>query len=295
MKLLNPTKITDPEFLDSSVIENDAAPFDAAGTYALGQRAIWKHRLYESRVAGNVGNFPDAPLSADKWLDLGPTNRWAMFDQAVGTVTKGGLHLGVALKPGYIDALAFLETQAAVAFITLVAGDTLVYSREINFDFAGKRIDNWYDYFFAPVGRSKSMVVEGIPMYADGILSVRLEHETQAQCGVMLVGTMFNLGDTMARAQLSFTDFSRKVTNDFGATSIVERPFAKKANMQVVLPTSAVDETLDKLTEVRAKPVLYIGDGKMDWLRVYGLAKRAEITVEYVDFSYLALELEGLI
>jgi hypothetical protein len=295
MKLLRPIAVTDAVLQSSTVVEADAAAYNPATTYAAGAVVMYGHRLYKSAADGNLGNTPGAPASADKWTDTAPTNRWAAFDNAVGTVTSTGQTLTMVFQPGYIDALAFLETQAANASISLVSGSTLVYSRHVTFEAGGKDITDWYMYFFAPVGRKKSAVVEDIPMYENGVLTVTLTHESNVQCGVLLMGTMYPLGETLARPSLSFQDFSRKATNDFGVTTLVERPFKKLASLQVKVPTSSVDELLDELAKVRARPVLYIGDGRLDWLRVYGLAKRAEVSVEYVDYSFLTLDLEGLI
>lgn len=293
MKLLRPLTVTDAELTSSTVAEADAPAYNAATTYPAEAKVLYQHRIYESAAAGNVGNTPST--SPDKWVDTGPSNRWAMFDRAVGTLTKSGTTLTVVMQAGLIDALAFLETQAASARVRLVNNTTTVFDRTISFEAGGKAITDWYLYFFAPVGRAKSMVVEDIPMYGDGTLTVTLTHETAVECGALLLGTIYPLGETQARPQLSFSDYSRKETNAFGATDIVERAWAKKASLQVVVPTSSVDEVLGELVRVRARPVLYIGDKRLDWLRVYGLAKRAEVTVEYIDFSYLTLELEGLI
>jgi hypothetical protein len=293
MKLLRPLTVTDAELTSSTVAETDAAAYNAGTTYAAGAKVLYQHRVYESAADGNVGNTPST--SPDKWTNTGPSNRWAMFDRAVGTLTKTGATLTVVMQAGLIDALAFLETQAASAVIRLVNDTTTVFLKTVSFEAGGKAITDWYQYFTAPVGRARSMVIENIPMYADATLTVTLTHESAVECGAMLLGTIYPLGETQARPQLSFSDYSLKETNAFGVTDFVERAWAKKASLQVVVPTSSVDDILSELVSVRARPVLYIGDKRLDWLRIYGLARRAEVTVEYIDFSYLTLELEGLI
>lgn len=293
MKLLRLTTITDDNFASSSVPENDRPVYTAGTTYAFGDEVIYYHRIYRSTANDNLGNDPR--VRADKWVATGPTNRWAMFDRAIGTLTEAGTTLTVVLTPGYIDALAMLETQATSARVTMTSNDTVVYDKELTFESGGKAITDWYQYFFAPVGRIKSMVLENLPMYPNGIVTVTLNHEENVECGVLMVGTMSFLGDTLSRPQLSFVDYSRKNTNEFGVTDVVERPWAKKAAMQVKVPTTSVDDIMTLLASVRARPSLYIGENKLDWLRVYGITKRAEAVIEYVDYSILALDIEGLI
>ena len=293
MKLIHPIKITDGILTSSSLVENDHPPFDAAQTYALGAKVIHSHRRYESLVGSNVGQLP--PISPSAWLDLGPTNYWGMFDGEVGTVSAAGPTLQVVLQPGPIDALAFVETQAESVDVQMVSNGNVVYTKEATFEAAGKAIENWYDYFFQPVGRKTNLLLDDLPRYSDGILTVTLRHESQVKCGVLLVGDRYRLGNTTYKPEIGINDYSLKTTTKYGATTLVEGAWSKKIAVNIQCATFEVDDLLRKLAAVRATACLFVGDGGSDALTVYGFYRSFRIEMAYRDISYCSMNIEGLI
>ena len=77
--------------------------YNPATTYALGDTvySAAAHRCYESLAAGNLGNpLPVLPeTETTKWIDVGPTNRWAMFDLSRNTQTVAASPLTVVVAP----------------------------------------------------------------------------------------------------------------------------------------------------------------------------------------------------
>jgi hypothetical protein len=252
------------------------------------------HRRYEALAAStNVSPSTDPT----KWLDLGPTNRWAMFDARVGTATSRAASLQVGLAPGAIDALALIDTEAESATVTLTAGGVQVYSRSQTFNVGGVAIDNWFSWFFEPLGQKTSMLFLDVPVYAAGQLSVTLTRDNPADsvsCGTLLVGRQLSLGDTEHGADIGIIDYSRKETDQFGVTSVVERAFAKRMTAKVVMPTDAIDDIHRSLAALRATPVLWIGSESFESLTVYGFYKEFSIDIAYPTVSYCSLTIEGL-
>jgi hypothetical protein len=120
MKLLRPFAVTDAN-LTSSIAETDATEYAAGGTYDLGVNVMNTtgvsptHHVYESLVEGNTGN---ALTDTTKWLDLGATNRFAMFDQNNGSSTTGAeIDVSVAVT-GRVDGLALLNLSAETVTVT---------------------------------------------------------------------------------------------------------------------------------------------------------------------------------
>lgn len=127
MKLIRPFTVTDAN-LTSNIAETDATEYAATATYGLADRVMNTtgsaptHHIYESLVAGNIGN---ALTDATKWLDTGPTNKFAMFDQANGTATTGasGITASVAVT-GRADGLALIGLDATAVSVTMSAQST---------------------------------------------------------------------------------------------------------------------------------------------------------------------------
>ena len=296
MRLIRPTTLTDAMLTSSTAPETDYPAWSSATAYAVGARVILTatHRRYEALATStNVSPSTDPT----KWLDLGPTNRWAMFDARVGTATSRTGSLQVGLAPGTIDALALIDTEAESATVTLTVGGVQVYSRSQTFNVGGVAIDNWFSWFFEPLGQKTSMLFLDVPVYAAGQLSVTLTRDNPADsvsCGTLLVGRQLSLGDTEHGADIGIIDYSRKETDQFGVTSVVERAFAKRMTARVVMPTDAIDDIHRSLAALRATPVLWIGSESFESLTVYGFYKEFSIDIAYPTVSYCSLTIEGL-
>jgi hypothetical protein len=296
MRLIRPTTLTDAMLTSSTAPETDYPAWSSVTAYTVGARVILTatHRRYEALAAStNVSPSTDPT----KWLDLGPTNRWAMFDARVGTATSRAASLQVGLAPGAIDALALIDTEAESATVTLTVSGVQVYSRSQTFNVGGVAIDNWFSWFFEPLGQKTSMLFLDVPVYAAGQLSVTLTRDNPADsvsCGTLLVGRQLSLGDTEHGADIGIIDYSRKETDQFGVTSVVERAFAKRMTAKVVLATDAIDDIHRSLAALRATPVLWIGSESFESLTVYGFYKEFSIDIAYPTVSYCSLTIEGL-
>jgi hypothetical protein len=295
MKVITPTPITDALFVSSTAPEADYAAYAAGTTYALGARVIRTstHRIYESLQAGNTGHTPES--SPTWWLDIGPTNRWAMFDSVVGTSTTLASPLTVVIAPGAVNALALLELvgSAVTVSMTSVTGGGAVYSRTVDLD--ASEVGDYYEYFFSPFRQRSSVVLTDMPPYADGIVTVSLTGST-VSLGVCAVGLFDELGEAEYGATAGITDYSLKTTDDFGNTTLTRRSYAKRTTVKMWLDKGAVNRVHRTLADLRATPCVWVGvdDDELDPLTVYGFFKDFQIEVAYPTTALCSLDIEGL-
>lgn len=295
MKVIRPVTITDASLVSSDVAETDHPAWASGTSYALGANVIRAHRRWESLVASNLGNDPTT--NPDKWLDLGPTNRWAMFDNRVGTQTERATSLTVELQPGSIDALALIDTDAESATVTMMVGATEVYSGERSFMNAGVPINNWFAYFFEPIGRKTTVFFLDLPVFPDAITTVEViggGATATVSVGTLIVGRAADLGEAEHGAGVGIVDYSRKETDIFGVTSVVERSWSKRMTLRTLIQTDQVDATQRLLAGLRATPVLWIGDEELESLIIYGFYKEFSIDLAFPTVSYCSLTVEGL-
>jgi hypothetical protein len=299
MKVLNPTPITTGALLASSIAETDYAAWSVGTTYAAGSRVIVAatHRVYESVVAGNIGHDPVTDNGAN-WIDVGPTNRWAMLDQAVGTLSIGTGSIDLTLAPGRVDSLAVLDTSAdTVRVIVTVDGATL-FDQTRSTNASGGVIADWYAYFTADTGRVNSLVFDNLPRYTNAHVQVIITGDNPTgpvSVGTLLVGKVMDLGTTEASPSIGINDFSRKETDQFGITTVVERSWSKRMTTRSLVETRAVDGIQRGLADLRAKPALWIGEDGYDSLTVYGFFKDFSVDLALETISYCSLSIEGLI
>ena len=302
MKFIRPTPITSAALLSSTVAESDYAAWNAATAYALGARVIRAstHRIYERLVAGTTATAPESDIV--NWIDIGPTNRWAMFDEKLGTVTTASNSLSVVLAPGRINSLALLGVDADTVSVALVVSGVTVYTASLNL-INDSHVGNWYEYFYEPIYQQTEVVITDlldaalldVPGYSDGQLTVTLTR-TGGTVGValMAVGVLFDVGDTQYGAQVSIRDYSRKEADAFGNYSLVKRSYSKTMHADVLVPRDQVDNVVKNITRHRATNVVWIGDSQFGALIVYGFMADWRLVIDTYTQSTFSAQIEGM-
>ncbi len=298
MKIVRPITIDDAALLSTNVSETLHPPYDAGYVFALGDRvsviAADIHQVYESLVAGNVGNDPAS--SPTKWVYVSATNPWLMFDKSVTSQTQNADSIAVSLQThGRVPCLGLLNLSGSSVQVTMAdAVDGVVFDETFSL-VSDSGVDDWYDYFFEPVVRLQDLIVLDMPLYASPIIDVTISASGETvKCGTLILGPTTNVGDTEYGATVGIQDFSVKEQDDFGNYSIVERAYRKRATFPVVVEHNRVDTLQALLASVRATPTLYIGADNYSSTAIYGFFKDFTVEIAYPLESVLSIEIEGL-
>jgi hypothetical protein len=280
MKVVDPVILNDAMLISTNVAENDEAPWSDGVTYALGDRVMrsGSHRIYESAIDGNLARDP---IAADGfWLDAGPTNRWAMFDLSVGTVTTGTGSITFTLAPGAIDSFALLDVVGATVRVRMMNGSTQIYNQ------------------LKTLGTRSLALFLGLPRVAGAQVIVTVtgaSGSSPVAVGTALGGNAFDLGMTEASPSIGITDYSRRQTDDFGVTTIVPRAWAKQMGLRAQLDSDEVDNVQRVAAAVRAKVCLWIGDEGFDSLIILGFFKEFSIDLALPPVSFCSLRIDGVV
>lgn len=296
LRFLTPVDIGDAELISSTRAENDYAAWSGATTYADGDRVIKTatHRIYESVQAANLNHDP-AGDDGTWWVDVGPTNRWAMFDRAVGSVTAQATPLTVVLDAGIVSALALLDIAGTAVTVSMTDGAAGPTVYDETFDIADDVILlDWWMYFFEAITPLTLLIVDDLPPYASGRLTVSIAAAGSAECGTLAVGELVEIGPARRGAGVGIIDYSRKETDAYGVTRVVERAYAKRINLDVIIDNSRVDYVAARLAAVRAAPVVWIGSDLYESLVAYGWVRDWGINITYPTCSDATLSIEGL-
>lgn len=297
VRLVRPQEITPAMLISTNVPENEYIEYSGAASYPLGQRVIVtsEHKVYQSLVAGNQANPP--ATSPDKWVLVGPTNRWRAFDQSNSTRTARATSISYRLRPGkVVQSLAALNLVGATSIRVRIIDPGLGVIYDTTRALAGQLLaSTWWDWFFGERSSPKQIIFKDLPAAPAADVVIDLVGTDELAVGVLMLGTIrtFSLGVQLG-ARLGITDFSRKERNEFGDTIVVERPFSRRANWPMFLQASEVDAFVDFMAEVRAIPCLWIGSERYECMAVYGFYKNFEVLIAYSDYSTCDLELEGL-
>lgn len=296
MQIINPIDVTDVMLLSSSVPENDYPPWSSTASYLVGNRCLRNHRIYEALVAHSNVDPAGAATMPATWLDLGMDNRWRMFDDKVGSLTTRSGSIDVTLQPGsVINALALFNLQGRSATVVMTdPSEGEVYRQTVSLVDAGA--SNWYDWFFAPIGRRTDIVLLDLPAYGTAQLAVTIDNATDtAACGHLVMGAQTEIGVALYGTGVGIIDYSRKDTDDFGNAIVVERAYSKRAEFDVSLDTDRVSAVQRLLASIRARPVVWIGEQSYEATVLYGFYKDFSISISGPLVSDGTITVEGLV
>ena len=298
MRFIRPIEVTPAKLISSNVPETDNPVWSVAATYAIGNKVMLDHRNYEALAAVPAGVKPGAEIvteaSPAKWLDIGATNRWKMFDQIVGTLTTNPGSVSVTIQPGsVVNSLALINVQGesvAVVITDLIEG--VVATR--NYSLIDGAVDNWYDWFFEDIEFRTSLVVLDLPAYGTATITVTVTSSGTAGVGALVAGKTADIGKALYGTGVGIDDYSRKERDAFGGWIVTEGAFSDTAKFPVSVDTARVAKIKRMLTEVRAKPVVWVGEETYEASILYGFFTSFDLVYSGPTVSDCQLEIEGL-
>jgi hypothetical protein len=296
MKVIKPITITQDMLVSTTATESVAA-WSASTSYTVGQKALrtTTQRIYQRIIAGTTSTVPELDLT--NWVDIAPSNTFAMFDGERSTQTSAALNLQVTVKPGIVNSLCLFGLEGTTLEVTIRDGlaGPIVYSLTKTLD--GTIITDYYQYFFEPSVQLGTVLLTGLPPYSSAHITVSITSTGTPKCGIMLVGNVYDLGSSQYGASTSIIDYSKKDTDQFGVTTFVKRAFSDRISCSLVLDNSNINKVKSILSSIRATPCAWIttDSDQFEALSTYGFYKDFTITIPYPSHSLCSLEIEGLI
>lgn len=262
-----------------------------------GERYTFRDAIWE--VLADNAEQPDIGAAANPatWLEVRKTNAVRMIDGKVGSVSTAAGPFVIDILPATaIDGLALFNVQASaitVDIIDPIQGLAYTTGRKSLAD--NSAIGNWHDYFYEPTGLQTDTVLTNLPRYQGATVRVTLQDVAgQAQLGELVVGSVFDIGDTVFGIRTGVLDFSRKERDEFGNFRVIERGFSKRADFPVSISARRVAGTQSLLAGLRATPAVYIGAENLPETLIYGFYRSFELVATGPRFSEFSLEVEGL-
>lgn len=264
--------------------------------YLTGDTAVWTAiGYYNKGVDLGDTNF---------WLDIGPTNYYAMFDTYTDTITSGvltsGLYtLDVTINTSKCNAVALFNCSGnTVQFDHYSPDNTLLLTKTVQI--LHRDTLSWSDYFFTSEYTRRSDIYQEIPQFFGTKLRVRITGNASASCGSLVIGNAKKLGASKYGASMSIADYSTKETNTFGVTYLSVGKYKKRATIDMYIERTEVDAVYKQLAALRAVPAVYIcdnsttADDMYEAMLIFGYYKDFSVVVSMYSVSDCSIEIEGL-
>lgn len=290
--------------LVSTNAPDDAHPvYDPEASYAAGdfvQVGAGYNGIWQSLVDGNTGHHPATDTSSPpKWDFVGPTNAWAMFDEAGGTSTIAEEELVVVVQLGRMNTFFADNVDAASVTLSMtVPGFGEVYNKTISLRQRVTPVTRWSEFFFTGFNTQDYLLLMDLPRASNGVLTVTYSKPGgTVRVGLQLCGLSEFIGQMEFQPEIGIEDYSVRLTNKFGRTTFLQGAYADLLSCRVEVRGGpvVVDGVINRLTKYRSVPVLYVGaNGLYGSLIVYGIYERFRVVIAFATTAYCSLELKSL-
>ncbi|WP_341959166.1 hypothetical protein [Pseudomonas sp. RC10] len=282
MKLVAPIDVTGI-ITSYNVAPSPNPPWSSTTTYALGALVVVGQYDYESLAAGNVGNNP-ATEGGVKWLNLGPSNKWAMFNKKtgktwlIGTSTKNPNTIDITFSPGRtINSVGLVGIVATKVTVQMIVGGETVYSKEMVT--SSKTATNWYDYFYGDFVTRDSLAYTDLPAYSGAQIRVLVDNTGQtAEVGMMILGNQADIGWAIWGTQIGLENYSLSKSDDFGNITSTERGSRDTIDFDCRNYKNQVGNLKRILRPVKDTAAMYIGSEDVDGTIIVGKLENFNLT-----------------
>jgi hypothetical protein len=283
----------------TNAVDTAVPLWNIATAYTVGQqvRLDTTHKVYQCLLA-NTGASPDVNLTGTtpKWLIVGATNSYAMFDEKFGTQTTAMNTLTVVLTPNMaLDSLALINMIGSKVEISCSVNGKVIYSKTIPLQ-TDIGVYDWYTYFMAPIVAEDDVVIKDLLPYNTQVITIVLTGTSTVAIGNITMGSTVSLGELLYSPTVGIISYSKKDVDAYGNTVVVKRAYSKRFSGKIAIQDNFVDQAASVLATVRDTPVVWSGAGsKYSSLVVWGFFKDFEIDIAYPTVSYCSITIEGIV
>lgn len=301
MKVVPPVEIAPAAMISNNVPETDNALWLVGTAYKVSDRVMLNHRNYEALVA-NTGKNPETDTTSPPiWLDLGPTNRWKMFNKragntwTIGTFTANPESIDLTIRPGKrVNSIGLIGVRAASVQIQIIVGGSVVYDQ--TFSMSLKAGGSWYQYYFGEFKTKDNVARFDLPPFNNADIRVlALSPGGSARIGMMIVGMVKTIGTAVHDTSISDESFSSVKEDDFGNVTIIPRGKRRTIDFNIVLSADQVSSTLRTLEPLSDTVALYVGSEGLDYTIIAGRFERLAMGLPVYGRAAYSLETRSLI
>lgn len=293
--MIRPETVTGAVLTATDAVESVAA-WNSGTTYSAGQdvSSTATNRVYRSAIDGNLNNDPtNAANQPDKWIDLRPTNPWAMFDEKKSTRTTRADSLEWELTPGrWVNSIGLARISGSTVQIVVNDGSSDVYDQTFSL-VSVEGITDWYSWFFQERIQEDTLIVTDLPTVENPVITVTITATgSTAAVGACAIGRTLDIGEPLMSPQLDYNDWSSWEEDGFGGLQVVQRGYSYNVEVQLLIPKNREKYVRQQVLSYRATPVFFVLSTDRTILTHFGFAKSFPIEIAYHDSSLATLRVD---
>ena len=300
MKVILPTTIDDTVLTTSTIAEPDTGETEwLAGTYNLGDQVILTstHRVYECVVSSTTDEpTAGAAKTVPSWVDVKPTNRYAMFDNVNSSASLEDIQLIVEIDTGVVNDSVAGFNISGVDDINVTVTDPVdgeVYNTDIDMN-DNSRVNDFWAWHFTPIRKKSEFVLTNLPFYNSATIKVTFDGGS-VSVGSFIVGGSTFLGTTIMGTGLGLTDYSRYETDDFGNKSVTVGRTSKLVDFDAYVDREDTGYVYSVLSSLVGIPTVWSGlDIVDDPTLAFGYYRDVQENMTSISKTDLTVTVESL-
>lgn len=272
----------DLDQVQSSLAEDEEATWDAGTTYALNDRVIRGHRIFQSVIADNLGIDPaleDQSALAARWVFDRFTNAFSAFDGILSNPTVAqedpgavvpwldpGLGIDPTSTPVILDIGGISVVDTLILFgVVASSARVICYDiadavlRDTTTNMSGRQVADWWDWFSEPFeGFQDKLVDLSVPGTTARILIALSGAEVSL--GEVFLGDQLYVGKGMAQqTEGRSVGGTRYSFNDYGSLTLAKGPTRVEMDYAVVASDALWKQIKPQLDRLSGSLVATIG------------------------------------
>lgn len=317
MKVIPPITLNSTNITSDAPTALDPPEWSNAAAYVKGDRVKVTtgtpslEKIYECIIDDPTSAFSpeiDVTRSVPKWVEIGPTNKYAMFDLLRGTKTiagtKPGNDITITITPGQsVNSLACLGMDGVLEVYISAARvgtpGTIIYT---NYFYLNLRFTNsWYTYFYGVFREKTACILFDLPsQYSDLVITVTFKGMNYFEVGACVVGTFKDIGNVQTGASVDVLNFSTVDRDTYGNILLVPRRNVPKTVQTLYFDKSRLKEIIDTKNTLDAVPAVWSGLGDetqspfFEALLILGFYRSFDFDISNPVGVYVDLELEEI-
>jgi hypothetical protein len=284
----------------SNVAENDTddgATWSAATAYAVNAKVRRpNHRTYLALQA-STNKTPETNTTGATpiWQDVGPTKRFAVFDNKYSTTAGAAEVVTYLLRPGAVATAAGvlgLDGNDVRVSVVDAASGAQVYRKTKNLRI--KNCRSLTDYLFKPISRRRDEVFDDLPPFKNALICVTVTKPgSTAQVADIVAGRLEYLGETQWAPEIRSKRRSIITDDGFGNLTFTKRRKSKLLTVDVSIDNALVDDTTRLIDTYTDQPCVIIGDARWTVLIILGFVQDFRLVLESPAGSLYNAQIEG--
>ena len=313
MYIMVPTVVTTSNVVSSTAATSLYEAYSATKTYA--QAAVvsreplsysntssavvtYLNRDYESLQSGNLGKSPDA--NSTWWLDLGASNKMAMFDfyANVPTVATSPLVTQVTLVKRVNSVVLFGVEATSVTLVVTNSTGTVMFTQTVLT--SQRYTTRAYEYAFGEFLSQRKFAFLDLPPITNGTYTLTVTNSGgSASIEAMCIGSATAIGEVPYGAEVDVLDFSTITRLPYGRLQLTPVKTIPKMSLEVIVKKQTLPALQRLKEENSAKPLVFLGlddstSQYFDPLLILGIFRRMPIVISYPVASLVRIDVESL-